>query len=617
MFLVILALVLVVYCDAEKWLCPINQTKNFYQIHCKEESDLIREHCYSEHVSLMNAMTSDGIIELKISECDRIVVQISLSYYQHLRSLDISDSGYEDFRSFNLVHDRLKKLNASKNKLNEIPVGFFQNIPEVTEVDFSQNELITIYFVGADKLISINLAINYLTLYGINPFAGLIDLEYLDLSDNVIGELFKNFEENQQLKVLHLENNLFFSAPRVPYTTSVYISWNIVWNLNALHLDEKIRIILDNQIEGYLRTNNGYTELHCNDHSFEELNSFVAIPDQIENVHDLLICLGPSLEKLELPGNFIGEISLTTFSRFGNLTKLNLRNSTLKDFDVRNLFAPSLKDIELSNNFIDEVDANTFNRMELQILNLTNSHLSKFEISKNLHELWFVNISHNRLTELNFKISMEVLETIDLEDNYLVELVNFTRAQLPELNTLAIANNNFSCEYLTKLIKQTKIQWTDLKFVGDSFNQKHGKNCSSHTVNELDINGTTEENTSATSKEQNVLTEESKNTSLTLVFSLVIGISIVVVISVTGMRFAFRVLFLKKTTIEVSPPKNVEQIEMSPLSTVQPDEDVEHIYEEINPNEYAYDHLRFGLISISNDNHYHNFTLLNRESQGT
>lgn len=44
----------------------------------------------------------------------------------------------------------------------------------------------------------------------------------------------------------------------------------------------------------------------------------------------------------------------------------------------------------------------------------------------------------------------------------------------PFLSSVSIENNRFSCEYLKRL----KHDLESVKFIGDAWSQKHGKNCS-------------------------------------------------------------------------------------------------------------------------------------------
>lgn len=769
-FPIIFIVILVIYCDAKKWLCPVNMdnAKNFRQFHCQEDSNLNRRICYSTDSFIeMILMNNSEVSELKMSQCDSIYVLRCLENYKKLNLLDISYSGYKNLDSFDLNHTHLVILNASNNELNEIPKRFFKNIPEITELDFSHNNLSNIAshcFDGANKLTKIHLANNSIANIEFNDFSQIF--EYLDLRNNML-HIFNNqmFDNNRtNLKELHLEGNQMYWLPKMPKTISIYVSWKEYSALSLVHFDDEYHIILNDQIEGILTTQNGYSELHCTQRSFEKLTTFAIKPNQIKNVHDLLQCLEPSLVTLNLGGNFIGEVNSTTFSRFINLRELSLTNTHLKNFDfiilkrqinltildisrnnlenvknvqmlryfkhlkhfsiaktqlktateiihslnsniksldvsdnfvgevdsnmfgklsdlgsliLRNtslkiidvnpfdqnfginsldisyndlshlnfstmartlgnlqhfhaagcqinnaidIFKPfwsRLLTIDLSNNFVGEVTRNTFINTKFFEINLDNTNLSHFEITEHLARTTSLVISHNQLKVINFKIVLKRLKKIYVEDNNLVELVNFNRAQLPKLNTLAIANNNFWCEYLKKLMEQIKLDWPDLQLIDDPLDQKNHEDCHSKIDKQSDSNEMAE--TIEMVKSDIPFANGSIETMIIGFKSLVIPS--VAIITIAGACFACHRCLSRETSIntydEVPVTHNVEQIEMS---TIQSEEDVEHIYAEIgpttNPNDYAYDHLRFGLDPkpISNYHRYHNLTLLNRET---
>lgn len=740
---IIFLLILVVHCDGEKWLCPVstNNSQSFRHFICKDGTESDLEGCcsHSSYLDLIRTKSSE-VTDVKISKCDAIYVMGCAKNYNNLSSLDISQSQYAILNFFQINHTLLRKINASNNVLKGIPLRFFAEIPEIVEVDFSHNNLTNIErttFEGAKKLTRINLAYNQISGIHKESFGNFSNLEYLDLRGNNM-KVVLDYTKLTTLKELHLEGNKYSYTPRVPPTASLYISWKEFSFINLRFLGGKYRIVLDDQIEGFIRREN-YTEIHCTEQIFEEITSFIATTNQIENVHDLLRCLGPLLDWLELPGNFIGEVNSTTFSRFPILTQLILRHTQLKSFDFTNLkyqktlnildisgndlkmvektqflshfeelrhfgvadnhlenipeivhslsptiewlhlsgnfigdlsripfekfaelrtlemrntslqindvnpfdrnakmkfldisnnnmsalnfailsstlthleaffaagcniqnsvnviklFGKTLYQIDLSNNFVGEVDATTFSHMELHILNMANTSLTKFEISENLTKLNTLNISHNHVKSIHFRFLMKNLQIIDVHDNDFFELDNLTLSNIPKLNTLDISKNNFPCKYLAKLDTQIKHDWPHMKIIGDSNDHKHGEDCHSFNGNNL--------------------------SSPIFFYSLIISIPIAIVF-IAGLSFAIHRCFFMKTS--TSNYENVvlpqrEGTEMLPVSGGD-GEGEEPIYEEIGPStiEYTYDNLRFGFnpMPISTDNHYDNAGLVKME----
>lgn len=751
--------ILVIYSDAERYFCHFD-TNNSSSRHyyCRDESNVLpnasRLGCYlkNKYTDLMLANNSD-VTELKITRCHFIDVLDCIEYYDNLISMDVSNSEYDSLSKLKMNHTVLTKFNASHNRLSDIPEGFFVNISEVIEIDFSYNNLInidTVSFEGTAKLKRIHFAHNRINRIYSKAFSNLSNLEYLDLSGNSINnDIDTIFDSNNKLRVLHLEyNNPLREVPVIPSAVSLYISWKQISTVDASELGNRFHIIFNNQIEGYVRTNNDYTEFHCNENSFEELTYFTAGPNQIDNVHLLLNCLGESLEKLELPGNIFGNVNSTTFARFVNLEELILRNTQLKSFDftvlkeqtalssldisknnlkkienaaflsslenledinvadnqlenipeivqylnanmetmdlsgnfigkvdanmferfssllwlylrntslaitdfdpfhknsklfsldisynnmaevdftpflntfnhlnefhavdckfknttnVMKLFGSMVSEIDLSNNFVNEINDTSFNS-NVKHLKMSNTNMTKFEITKNMVKLYTLDISHNQLTKINFTMPLDYIETIDVQDNHLVELINFEKQRFPLLKSLAIANNNFPCNYLTTLMAQIEQNLPLLNIIGNPFEQKHGEDCRRASV-------------------EHQTNEAIQSTSM-LFYLMVIGIPTVVLIFAAGLGFRiFRKLIEPSSTNNYEAVEKLQNdgIDMSSISTIQTEREDEPIYEEIGPstNETAYDKLRFGTdpmpMPISMDDHYHNAAILNKK----
>lgn len=296
------------------------------------------------------------------------------------------------------------------------------------------------------------------------------------------------------------------------------------------------------------------------------LDYFEIADNQLKNIPETIQHLSSNVKYLDLSGNFIGEINNGMFKKFTNLEWLlledtNLRILNLNPFnkstkiryldisynngahinfslleeilknvdifyaagcdinnviDVMKPFWSNFSKIDLSNNFVGEVNIDTFINPRFSALNLANTNLSKFEISGNWSQFVELNISYNHLQELDFKGYSHFLEIVDVQNNDLVYLANFTRSKLPKINSLAISNNNFSCQYLTEFMVIVRSVWPDLKFIGDPFIQKHGENC--HRKNQP-------------------FPEESNNIGTIALYLVVSGLTTIVLISVSIFCF--------------------------------------------------------------------------------
>lgn len=263
-----------------------------------------------------------------------------------------------------------------------------------------------------------------------------------------------------------------------------------------------------------------------------ELLIFNIAENYIENISEIVEQLNPSIETIILSGNSLGEIQSSTFEKFNNLRELQLRNMNITSFNVdpfallkslvaldlsnndlsnfnfsiisttlRNLiifhaadcritkglsdlvsnFGPSLYYLDLSENPITEVNDDTFQSLDLRGLNLANTSLVNFnfETLKNHHNLHSLNISYNHLKKANLTSLSSLLDELNLEGNDLTEIDTITSMRFPQLTSITIEKNQFSCEYLAILMRRFKRDWTSLGVPSDPLIQKHGRDCRS------------------------------------------------------------------------------------------------------------------------------------------
>lgn len=263
-----------------------------------------------------------------------------------------------------------------------------------------------------------------------------------------------------------------------------------------------------------------------------ELLIFNIAENYIENISDIVEHLNPSIETMVLSGNSLGEIQSSTFEKFNNLRELQLRNMNITSFNVdpfellkslvaldlskndlsnfnfsiisttlKNLiifhaadcritkglsdlvsnFGPSLYYLDVSENPITEVNDDVFQSLDLRGLNLANTSLVNFNFGtlKNHHNLHSLNISYNHLKKTNLTYLSSVLDELNLESNDLTEIDTVTSTRFPQLTSITIEKNQFSCEYLAILMRRFKRDWTSLGVPSDPLIQKHGRDCRS------------------------------------------------------------------------------------------------------------------------------------------
>lgn len=178
-----------------------------------------------------------------------------------------------------------------------------------------------------------------------------------------------------------------------------------------------------------------------------------------------------NLRKIDLSRNMISIIQPETFTNLRSLEELNLSFNQLNN----NSFGRdgidwidgigSLKTLDLSNNAIfyyDVMPYQTFSGLvNIESLNLRSNRINldygSFASNVMLRSL---DLSNNGMTyfDLNFLLSTPNLETLLLHGNgisYASQLeLSDVRTEFPEMKSLGISENTFSCEVLGVIIKK-------------------------------------------------------------------------------------------------------------------------------------------------------------------
>lgn len=404
------------------------------------------------------------VIRLKVDGCNRYTVVDLVNNFTNLRDLDISYSSYESLDWLSNLHrpERLEKFNASYNYL--IHIGkFLNNMPGLIELDLSHNKLNDdTMFDGVKKLKMIHLSHNNFS----SPFKGfknLVTLEYVDLRDNHL-TVVPDFYNNENMKTVDLGGNDIreFSCYNIKTikNATLHFSWEWVESFTAHShcAGHQIDIIRDRKYEG-IKIAENKCDIHMHVPKFENLQNVTVGPKTLVNATHFLSAFEPSIRKIDVSGNFIGQLNANTMDRFQQLTHLILSDTKLESFDfsligqylshldisLNNLksinntwmlnrfrlielniagnnlersnttqiikyLTPSIVKLDLSGNVVGNITQSTFLlQKNLERLNLSNTQLM-FDTNGNpfqsLSQLISLDISHNNLEKVNFSISM-------------------------------------------------------------------------------------------------------------------------------------------------------------------------------------------------------------------
>lgn len=320
---------------ADNILCELFvERTNSLEYYCENFQLPVPSSCVLTKLSTILNENVRSVIRLKIGGCDWRSVAVLIQKFLNIREIDISNSGHESLNWLRADFTKLKKLNASHNAISEIPREFFaKSLHKIAEIDLSFNKLRSIepnYLEGAAQLQQIHLAHNRIAYIDDRAFVDAVNLEYADFSNNRI-QTFDAFRDSNKLKIIHLENNpiveFYCGHFAVIDNSSVYISWKNVQFFSTNCPATKYNVILNSKYEGVLRTPNGIYEIHCNDHSFENMLSFKAARNTIENASQLMQCFGSSVRNLYFNGKLVGKLRTNTLKRFLGIGRINQSNA--------------------------------------------------------------------------------------------------------------------------------------------------------------------------------------------------------------------------------------------------------------------------------------------------
>lgn len=413
-------------CHANDISCAYSDDAiNRVEIYCENYTGIRPENCSTS--LLYNISKSTGTTELKIGGCAEDIIKRLIKNYPHLESLDISNSEIVFFDSFDMKLVRLEKLNMSHNRLLNIPNDLAKNVQNLTQLYFSNNKL--------DKLT--DLPSNF---------------TYIDLSFNNLSSLYAhnlNVYYNG-LKTVRLEGNPIGSfdwkmLSLVESGISVYMSWQQVTEFKIWHsLGKPIHVISNSQEEGVF-PNDEQIELHCNVDSFESINRFEFIENDIKNATEMLNCLSSSVEYITLSGQI--PLDATPFKRLINLKELNLRNVQLMELDF---------------SLLNELT-------KLEWLDISHTHLEKLDSIQSLENA--KNLIHLNVAENELESTPELIQHLtpsivylNLAGNYVGKLNANTFQKFNNMQSLYLSNTSISFDNLSTFEPLKRLQNLDISY---------------------------------------------------------------------------------------------------------------------------------------------------------
>lgn len=328
--------------------------------------------------------------------------------------------------------------------------------------------------VNLKDLQSIRIINSQLALIDQHAFSGMDNLNYVDLSNNLLIRIHPDtFENNTNLQQLSLSGNVL----RLPESTTkpnYLLKSSILTDLDLSKCELR----------------------QITKETFTELPQLVSLNLESNYLHFLspeMFDKLESLEEINLANNLITDVNPELFIDIEDLTKVNLSNNSISKFDdvdieslreldlSYNMFktlestalegTPDVTNVNFSHNSIEKIDEDTFTDLnKLRYLDLSynnikgpllktlfetnealetlllahNANLTYFDgFSGEFNNLYRLDLSYCGIYKLNEDAfeSLQFLATLDLSGNTLNDLSSRTFSKLSRLNNLDLSNN--------------------------------------------------------------------------------------------------------------------------------------------------------------------------------
>ncbi|KAM3877607.1 leucine-rich repeats and immunoglobulin-like domains protein 1 [Diretmus argenteus] len=324
---------------------------------------------------------------------------------------------------------RTVSLNLGHNKLTDINVEVFTNLPNLQELRLDHNELTSMPDLGqaASKIVSLYLHHNKIRSIDGRRTRELVSVETLDLSNNDISELRGHcFPAGLQIKDLYLSNNKIG-----------------VLEHGALdHLGSSLQVLR--------LSRNRISQIPVRAFRLPRLTQLELNRNRIRQVEGLSFQGLSSLEVLKLQRNNISKLTDGAFWDLAKMKVLHLDYNSLTEVNSGSLYGlTSLQQLFLSNNSIVHINPDGWKFCQkLRELNLSHNNLTRLDegslaVLGDLHTLRLGHNSISHITEGAFR-GLKALRVLELDHNDIsgtIEDTNGAFSGLDSLNKLTLFGN--------------------------------------------------------------------------------------------------------------------------------------------------------------------------------
>lgn len=359
-----------------------------------------------------------------------------------LRKLVIRKSTVSGFEKLKL--SSLEELEIVNSSLKTIPKDSFSDMPDLSYINLSGNEITTFdpaTFIYLPSIIEINLSNNQITSIPDGIFSDNSDLSTIIMSYNPITKV--NIKSDSRIEELTLKScqiTEFTGGQHLSFLGTLDLSHNEIesfpnetfskmQDLEYLDLSNNNLQTLDPAI---FTNNSKLLRIRLNNNEFKTLPKFTTVDDHFQTItFSCENCLledipedtfehFPGLVTLKLANNNLPEIREKLLQTLTSLIELDLSYNQITNFKPETFIGnPALNKLNLGNNYFQEIDTKWFTKNGgLKLLDVSSGQLTHLwkQPAKELPALRILNISENKkLTSISVK-DLDVMKKLNVLD---------------------------------------------------------------------------------------------------------------------------------------------------------------------------------------------------------
>ncbi|XP_034393246.1 extracellular matrix protein 2 [Cyclopterus lumpus] len=293
---------------------------------------------------------------------------------------------------------------------------------------------------------NLDMAENNIRIISPQVFSGVPNLDTLDLSKNKLDD--ESFSQNPLsnltfLKKLNLDGNQFTSIPALPPSLEELRMNNNKLSALSPHCFKDLMNLLNLELE-----KNTLHEGNVSPQAFRPLERLLELQLDNNRFRSLPLGLPPSLQKLEMNGNLVEEVTEEALRGCVHLGVLELSHNLLHEQGIAThawTRFKSLEALDLSYNKFTSVPMNLPRLHKLNLQHNNISHIAAFTFRHMRSSLQSLCLSHNALSNegmdrVSFVGTYRSLGELLLDNNRLGEVPRCVR-QFKNLQVLRLDNN--------------------------------------------------------------------------------------------------------------------------------------------------------------------------------